>query len=133
MTEAGRNTLFDGDRALGVAGVEDELAVTVGVLLVASLESDGEEREHAVTSIGRTADDLGGRVSLLAAILRPAERHSDAVILVGVEGLDGERPELGGVVDPGNQRHLKVGAALSRGVFQKGSRILDLRDSFDWE
>ena len=26
-----------------------------------------------------------------------------------------------------------VGAALSRGVFQKCSRILDLRVSFDWE
>ena len=26
-----------------------------------------------------------------------------------------------------------VGAALSRGVFQKGSRILDFRVSFDWE
>ena len=26
-----------------------------------------------------------------------------------------------------------IGAALSRGVFQKGSRILDLGVSFDWE
>ena len=28
---------------------------------------------------------------------------------------------------------LVVGAALSWGVFQKGSRILDVRVSFDWE
>ena len=102
-----RNTLFGGDRVLGVDGVKDTLAVIVGVLLGASLEPDNEEREHAVTPVDRAKDDLGGRVLLLAAIIRPAEHHSDAVILAGVESLDEERPELGGVVDPGNQRHMK--------------------------
>ena len=35
--------------------------------------------------------------------------------------------------NPHKHRLPDIGAALSRGVFQKGSRILDFRVSFDWE